>query len=68
MANSLLASRVVVTWAELTAVGIVGGFVGSALGGPLQYLTYLVVSLLSVGILLYNVDALVTARLRETET
>ncbi|MFB6096901.1 MAG: hypothetical protein ABEJ74_05900 [Haloferacaceae archaeon] len=59
--SSLLASRIVVTWAELTALGLAGGVVGAALGGPLRYLTYLVVSLLSVGILFYNVDAHVRA-------
>lgn len=66
--SSMLASRVLVTWAELTAVGIAGGFVGGALGGALQYLTYLVVTLLSVGVLFYNVDAHLTARLAEAET
>ncbi|WP_044958613.1 hypothetical protein [Halarchaeum acidiphilum] len=59
----MVASRALLTWFELMVVGIVGGTVGSVLGGPLRYLLYLAVALASVGVLFYNVDAHVTARL-----
>jgi len=58
-----LGSRVLVTWLELTVVGITGGAVGAAVGGPPAFIVYLVTTLASVGILLYNVAALVDARI-----
>jgi|AntRauTorcE11898_2_1112593.scaffolds.fasta_scaffold160475_1 hypothetical protein len=57
-----LLSRVLVTWIELTVVGTVGGLVGTTLGGPPGFIVYLGTTLLSVGVLLYNVDRLVAAR------
>lgn len=59
-----LLSRVLVTWLELTAVGLAGGMVGTAVGGLPGFLVFLATSLASVGVLLYNVNALVERRLR----
>jgi len=61
---SPLLSRVLVTWLELTVVGLTGGFVGTTVGGIPAFVVYLATTLLSVGILFYNVNELVTARLR----
>jgi hypothetical protein len=58
-----LTSRVVVTWAELVVVGFAGAALSGATSGPPQLVVYLATTLLSVGILLYNVDRLVRARL-----
>ena len=52
-----LGSRIAVTWAELTVAGLAGGALGTSVGGP----PGLVVS---VGILLYNVNALVERSVR----
>jgi hypothetical protein len=60
--RSLLASRTFVTWVELVAVGFAGSALGGAVSGPPQLVVYLATTLLSVGVLLYNVDRLVTAR------
>ncbi|WP_136716255.1 hypothetical protein [Halorientalis salina] len=65
--NSLLLSRVLVTWLELTMAGIVGGVVGTTLGGPPGFIVYLLTTLVSVGILLYNVTELVEARLADED-
>lgn len=54
-----LGSRVAVTWAELTVAGLVGGVLGTTVGGPPGLVVYFATTLLSVGILLYNVNALV---------
>jgi len=51
-----LASRVLVAWIELTVVGITGGLLGAAIGGPLGFIIYLATTLLTVGILFYNVN------------
>lgn len=59
-----LGSRVLVTWFELTLVGLVGGALGTIVGGPPGFVIYLTTTLLSVAVLLYNVNELVTARLR----
>jgi hypothetical protein len=60
--RSLLASRTFVTWVELVVVGFAGSALGGAVSGPPQLVVYLATTLLSVGVLLYNVDRLLTAR------
>ena len=60
--RSLLASRTFVTWVELVAVGFAGSALGGVASGPPQLVVYLATTLLSVGVLLYNVDRLVAAR------
>lgn len=54
-----LGSRIVLTWVELTVVGLGGGIVGTAVGGPPGLVVYFATTLLSVAVLLYNVNALV---------
>jgi hypothetical protein len=51
------------TWVELTVAGFAGAAVGGAASGPPQLVVYLATTLVSVGILLYNVDRLVRAHL-----
>ncbi|WP_435115777.1 hypothetical protein [Halolamina sp. C58] len=58
-ASPNLGSRIVVTWAELTVVGLAGGILGTTVGGPPALVVYFATTLLSVGILLYNVNVLV---------
>lgn len=62
-----LGSRIIVTWFELTVVGITGGAVGRALGGPLAFVVYLLTTLCTVGILLYNVNELIASWVRAEE-
>ncbi|WP_246985493.1 hypothetical protein [Halorientalis marina] len=62
---SPLVSRVLVTWLELTVVGLAGAFLGTTVGGLGAFVVYLATTLVSVGVLLYNVDALVTTRLAD---
>jgi hypothetical protein len=59
-----LGSRIVVTWAELTVVGLAGGALGTSVGGPPGLVVYFATTLLSVGILLYNVNVLVERSVR----
>ncbi|WP_254838794.1 hypothetical protein [Natronomonas marina] len=59
-----LASRVFVTWIELTLVGLVGGLAADAVGGPPGFVVYLAATLLAVGVLFYNVNELLERRLR----
>nr|WP_254547285.1 hypothetical protein [Halomarina sp. BND7] len=54
-----LLSRIIVTWIELTVVGVGGGAIGTSIGGPPGLITYFVTTLLSVGILFYNVNELI---------
>ncbi|RMB25377.1 hypothetical protein [Haloplanus aerogenes] len=54
-----LGSRILVTWIELTVVGITGGLVGGTLGGPPGFVVYLFTTLLTVAILFYNVNDLI---------
>lgn len=54
-----LGSRIALTWAELTVAGLVGGVVGTSVGGPPGLVVYFATTLFSVAILLYNVNALV---------
>jgi hypothetical protein len=63
--NPRLGSRIVVTWIELTVVGITGGVVGDAVGGPPGFIVYLLTTLLTVAILFHNVNALVAWWVRE---
>lgn len=54
-----LGSRIVVTWAELTVAGLAGGIVGTTVGGPPALVVYFATTLVSVAILLYNVNTLI---------
>ena len=54
-----LGSRIVVTWAELTVAGLAGGALGTSVGGPPGLVVYFATTLVSVAILLYNVDELI---------
>lgn len=54
-----LVSRVLVTWLELTVVGIAGGLFGATVGGPPGLIIYLITTLLTVGIVFYNVNELI---------
>ncbi|WP_049936141.1 hypothetical protein [Haloplanus natans] len=54
-----LGSRILVTWIELTVVGITGGLLGDAVGGPPGFIVYLLTTLVTVAILFYNVNELV---------
>jgi hypothetical protein len=62
-ASPRLLSRVVVTWLELTVVGAGGAALGTAVAGPPVLVISLATTLLSVGVLFYNVDRHLTARL-----
>lgn len=59
-----LASRMLVTWIELTVVGITGGLLGAAVGGPPGFIIYLATTLLTVGVIFYNVNELIEQRLQ----
>ena len=54
-----LGSRILVTWLELTIVGITGGVLGATIGGPPGFIIYLTTTLLTVAILLYNVNKMI---------
>ena len=54
-----LLSRVVVTWIELTVVGLGGGVIGTLIDGPPGLIIYFSTTLVSVGILFYNVNELI---------
>lgn len=56
-----LSSRVLVTWIELTVVGITGGLLGATVGGPPGFVIYLATTLVTVGIIFYNVNELIKA-------
>lgn len=60
--RTMLVSRTVVTWIELVVVGFLGAALAGQTGGPPQLVIYLSTTLLSVGVLLYNVDRLIAAR------
>ncbi|WP_415379672.1 hypothetical protein [Halosimplex sp. TS25] len=64
--STSMLSRTLLTWLELTVVGITGGAVGAAVGGPPAFIAYLLTTLVSVGILFHNVAALVDARIAAT--
>ena len=58
-----LVSRTLVTWAELVVVGFGGTALGGTVSGPPELLVYFATVLVSVGVLLYNVDQLIQQRL-----
>lgn len=60
--RTMLASRAFVTWAELVFVGFAGSALGGATSGPPQLVVYLATTLVSVAVLMYNVDRLIEAR------
>ena len=62
-----LGSRILVTWIELTLVGISGGLLGDAVGGPPDFVVYLLTTLVTVTILFYNMNALVAWWVRATD-
>ncbi|MFC4247895.1 hypothetical protein ACFOZ7_13220 [Natribaculum luteum] len=63
--RATILSRSLLTWFELLIVGIVGGALGTVTSGPVPFVVYLATSLASVGIIFYNVDAMVADRLEE---
>ncbi|MFD1597734.1 hypothetical protein [Halobellus rarus] len=58
-----LASRIIVTWVELVAVGFAGALFGEVVSGPPQLIGYLLTVLALVGVFMYNVDRLVVDRI-----
>lgn len=54
-----LGSRIVVTWVELTVAGLAGGILGTTVGGPPALVVYFATTLVSVAILMYNVNELI---------
>ncbi|WP_207217169.1 hypothetical protein [Natrinema altunense] len=62
-----LGSRILVTWLELTIVGITGGLLGATVGGPPGFVIYLATTLLTVGVVFHNVNELVKAWLRASQ-
>lgn len=58
ISRSHLGSRILVTWLELTLVGITGGILGATIGGPPGFIIYLATSLLTVAVLFYNINKL----------
>ncbi|MGM0592555.1 MAG: hypothetical protein ACQETI_13200 [Halobacteriota archaeon] len=65
--RSRLLSRVLVTWFELTLVGLTGTLLGATVGGPPGFLIYLATTLVTVGVLFYNVNELLKQWLRTTD-
>ena len=61
--STLLASRVFVTWVELVIVGFGGTALGGAVSGPPELIIYFATTLVSVAVLLYNIDQLIQQRL-----
>jgi len=61
-----LGSRILVTWIELTVVGITGGLLGATVGGPPGFIIYLATTLVTVGIIFYNVNELIRAWMRRS--
>ncbi len=54
------------TWLEITVVGITGGLLGGAVGGPPGFIVYLLTTLITVGIIFHNVNELIKAWLRRS--
>ena len=67
MGETLLLSRIVVTWVAVVAVGFAGAALGGTTSGPPQLIVYLATVLASVGVLLYNVDKLIQQRIAERQ-
>ena len=61
-----LVTRVLVTWLELTLVGLTGTLLGATVGGPPGFIVYLVTTLVTVGVLFYNVNELIKRWVRTT--
>ena len=61
--STLLASRVFVTWVELVVVGFGGTALAGAVSGPPELIIYFATTLVTVAVLLYNVDQLIQQRL-----
>jgi hypothetical protein len=62
-----LASRILVTWVELVIVGFGGTALGGAVSGPPELIIYFATILVTVAVLLYNVDQLIQQRLSTAE-
>jgi hypothetical protein len=62
-----LLSRIVVAWVELTLVGFVGAALASTTSGPPRFVVFFGTTLLTVGVLFYNVDRHVAARLAASD-
>lgn len=58
----MLLSRIFVTWVQLVLVGFVGTGLASQATGPPQFVVYLATTLVTVGVLFWNVDRHVQAR------
>ena len=54
-----LLSRIAVTWIELTVVGLTGGVFGTSVGGPPGLIIYFITTLISIGVIFYNVNELI---------
>ncbi|GAB3316999.1 MULTISPECIES: hypothetical protein [Haloplanus] len=65
--DTRLLSRIVVAWVELTLVGFVGAALASATSGPPRFVVFFGTTLLTVGVLFYNLDRHVTARLAASD-
>lgn len=63
--STLLASRVFVTWVELVVVGFGGTALAGAVSGPPELIVYFATTLVTVAVLLYNIDQLIQQRLGE---
>ena len=61
--STLLASRIFVTWVELIIVGFGGTALAGAVSGPPELILYFVTTLVTVAVLLYNVDQLIQQRI-----
>lgn len=65
--DTRLLSRIVVAWVELTLVGFLGAALASTTTGPPRFVVFFGTTLLTVGVLFYNVDRHVTARLAASD-
>ncbi|WP_205738774.1 hypothetical protein [Halonotius aquaticus] len=63
--STLLASRIFVTWIELVVVGFGGTALAGIVSGPPELLLYFATTLVTVAVLLYNIDQLIQQRLGE---
>ena len=57
--STLLASRIFVTWVELVVVGFGGTALAGAVSGPPELIIYFATTLVTVAVLLYNIDQLI---------
>jgi len=63
--STLLASRIFVTWVELVVVGFGGTALAGVVSGPPELILYFATTLVTVAVLLYNIDQLIQQRLGE---